>query len=391
MRSIAVLPFCFLFFFLSITLGAALPLQTSAPKAAATAQKEFRSADSHYRRGVELARAGRDDEAVQEFERSIELDPTRFEAYKGLDDLLSRKRDWPTIIDYWTRYLQQAPNDGRAYDERSGTYSHLRDMASAVRDADKACSLGIVEACQAAAIWRRNGARAVPLAQATQSGRGDSLVPWAVLALFALIPIAIIVWLVSYLRSRQRGVTAPGMLSAKEISMQDGRLVLSTPRSVGVITILGMLLFVGVGVWGLLSSVNQSFKSPGEKINVAVFFVIFLVAVAVVIRKAFPKVARLAEKGEVIVFDRQRDVLVKDNQPLAHLSSVSKVQINMYVKPFTSGSERFDWSVSVFGRDDKELVEIRAGYQGEAHNIAQLIAEYTGTQITSAQREGTYF
>jgi hypothetical protein len=74
---------------------------------------------------------------------------------------------------------------------------------------------------------------------------------------------------------------------------------------------------------------------------------------------------------------------------------VSKVQINVYVKPLYAkssryGSERYDWSVSVFGRDNKELLEIRAGYEGEARIIAQMIAEYTGAQISSAQRAGTY-
>jgi hypothetical protein len=51
MRSLASVPSCFLFLFLSISLGAAFLLQTPAPKAAATVQKESRSARSHYRQG----------------------------------------------------------------------------------------------------------------------------------------------------------------------------------------------------------------------------------------------------------------------------------------------------------------------------------------------------
>jgi len=45
MRSVAPVPSCFLFLFLSISLRAAFPLQTPAPKAAATARNESRSAD----------------------------------------------------------------------------------------------------------------------------------------------------------------------------------------------------------------------------------------------------------------------------------------------------------------------------------------------------------
>jgi hypothetical protein len=395
-------------------LGASFPWQASAPHAAAPAANASRSADAHYHRGVKLAQAGRDDEALQEFDHSIELDPTRFEAYKAIDDLLSRKRDWPPIIDHWTRYLQQVPNDGRAYLERGGTYSQLRNMASAVRDEDKACSLGIAEACRVAAIWRRNGVRAGPGAPTPESDWKRSPVAWTLLGLFALIPISAICWLVSYLRMRRRGVTTPGMFSAKEVSMQDGRLVLSTPRSFGFMGILVALVFVGVLVFFLFTAIN-SFKPLREQIGAAAFFAIFFVGVALTVHKYFPRWLRLAKKGEVVVFDRQRDVLLKDNQPLAHLSHVSRVQINMYVRPVwydkvLSGklssvrpffsvissppkysSDRYYWTVSVFGRDDKELVEIGAGYQGEARNIAQMIADYTGTTVSSAKRKGSYF
>lgn len=216
MRSLAPLSSCFLF--LSVSLGAAFPLQTPAPKAAATAREGSGNADAHYRQGVELARAGRDDEALRELKRSIELDPKKFEAYKALDDLLSKKRDWPTIIDYWTRYLQQAPNDGRAYCERGGTYSYLPDQAKALGDADKACSLGDVECCQLAANYRRNHARALPPAQAKKPGWQDLLGPLAVLALLASVPILVIIWLVSYIRSRRRGAAAPaGVLQPKPV------------------------------------------------------------------------------------------------------------------------------------------------------------------------------
>jgi len=44
MRSVASVPLCFLFLFFSRSLRAAFPLQTPAPKAAATAQKDARDA-----------------------------------------------------------------------------------------------------------------------------------------------------------------------------------------------------------------------------------------------------------------------------------------------------------------------------------------------------------
>jgi len=103
---------------------------------------------THHARGLEYAKQGEEDKALQELKRAIELDPNRFEPYKALDDLLSKKGDWDTIIAYWTRFLALQPNNAQAYRERGGAVSHKKNYPGAFQDYKKACSLGDQYSCQ---------------------------------------------------------------------------------------------------------------------------------------------------------------------------------------------------------------------------------------------------
>jgi len=156
-----------------------------------------------YQRGLEFSRAGDDDKAVTEFERAVEFDPKSFDAYKGLDDILSKRGQWAVIIEYWTRYIAQAPDDGRAYCERGGAYSRLADVASELRDADKACSLGNQKCCQIAANYRRvHGVAASPSPVEKPWWRNRNLYTTLAKMSVLIVPIvaAILYWIFSALR-----------------------------------------------------------------------------------------------------------------------------------------------------------------------------------------------
>lgn len=56
------------------------------------------------------------------------------------------------MIELWTEYLGRHPEDGRAYDERSGAYYNSGHRAEALADAEKACRLGINRACAYAQV-----------------------------------------------------------------------------------------------------------------------------------------------------------------------------------------------------------------------------------------------
>ncbi|MGB8329838.1 MAG: tetratricopeptide repeat protein [Polyangiales bacterium] len=86
--------------------------------------------------------------AEQDYLRSIEIDPSNIESYRGLDHVLAQQKRFDEIILHWNRYLERKPKDARALYERSGTYYHKGQMDLAKRDVSAACRLGHEEACK---------------------------------------------------------------------------------------------------------------------------------------------------------------------------------------------------------------------------------------------------
>lgn len=80
-------------------------------------------------------------------EAKVKSAPDDFRAHQQLDYALALKRQFPRVIELWTEYLGRHPEDGRAYDERSGAYYNSGRRAEALADAEKACRLGINRAC----------------------------------------------------------------------------------------------------------------------------------------------------------------------------------------------------------------------------------------------------
>ena len=100
-----------------------------------------------YYRGLANIYQGDLDIALSDFKKAISLNPRDFESYRLLDWVLVHYADWDAIIVYWTQYIKLMPEDGRAYNERAGAYFHKPDYPASLADAEKACSLGISEAC----------------------------------------------------------------------------------------------------------------------------------------------------------------------------------------------------------------------------------------------------
>jgi hypothetical protein len=107
-------------------------------------------AQQYYQRGVAELRSSQNAAAIADFEKSLALDPDRFETYDALGAALSKNRQWATAVQHWDDYIQRHPEDGRAYCERGGAYSWLHDLAHMRADAAKACSLGDQQCCQIA-------------------------------------------------------------------------------------------------------------------------------------------------------------------------------------------------------------------------------------------------
>ena len=136
--------------FLLASLGPARGVRAQAtPGQSSSATADNRSNPVYWlNRGAIEARQGKDAEAIADLERSIALNPHDFRTYKELDGVLSKDRKWDLAVTYWSQYIVLHPEDGRAYCERGGAYSHLRDAAHMLEDAGKACSLGEQTCCQ---------------------------------------------------------------------------------------------------------------------------------------------------------------------------------------------------------------------------------------------------
>ena len=74
--------------------------------------------------------------------------PHDFYAHQQLDYALSTFQRWDEIVAMWTAFIAQNPQEGHAYFERCGTYSHMPGMRSAAKaDSVRACELGVSPAC----------------------------------------------------------------------------------------------------------------------------------------------------------------------------------------------------------------------------------------------------
>jgi len=135
---------------LMASLGPATGLKAQSTPGQASATGADHRTDPVYwlNRGAIEARQGKDAQAIADFQRSVALNPNDFRAYKALDGVLSKDRKWDLDVTYWSQYILLHPEDGRAYCERAGAYSWLRDAAHTLEDAEKACSLGEQTCCQ---------------------------------------------------------------------------------------------------------------------------------------------------------------------------------------------------------------------------------------------------
>lgn len=108
---------------------------------------EPRYGPAYYYRGLANIYQRQLDVALSDFKNAIGINPRDFESYRLLDWVLVQYGDWDAIIAYWTQYIKLKPDDGRAYNERGGAYFHKPDYPAALADAEKACSLGVADAC----------------------------------------------------------------------------------------------------------------------------------------------------------------------------------------------------------------------------------------------------
>jgi len=106
--------------------------------------------DALIARGRAYQALGQWNPAEKDFLSVIARDPDNYSAYVGLDYTLAYQKRYQEIVPYWKAYLSRNPENPQAYYEVGGTYFHLGDFKNAYQAAQKACDLGLKEACQQA-------------------------------------------------------------------------------------------------------------------------------------------------------------------------------------------------------------------------------------------------
>jgi tetratricopeptide (TPR) repeat protein len=112
------------------------------------------SAEAYFRRGVAQSRAGRLADAVRDLERALQFEPWRLDACEALDPLLARRGQFDRMIGHWSGLIQLDAKNGPAFFHRAQNHARKGDLRAAASDAERACSLGVQDACRMQAEWK---------------------------------------------------------------------------------------------------------------------------------------------------------------------------------------------------------------------------------------------
>lgn len=99
--------------------------------------------DFFYNRGLSFFKMGKVDEAINDFDRSIEHDPTKADVFYNRGTAYNFKGWWKQSLEDFTEAINLKEDFGDAYHNRAVARFFLRDLDGCIRDINKARSLGI--------------------------------------------------------------------------------------------------------------------------------------------------------------------------------------------------------------------------------------------------------
>ena len=113
--------------------------------------------EAYYWKGRALIGQGRFENAVDDFQQAVKLAPGYAEAYDHLGWLFDRLEQFEMGIEALTRSIELRPENGWAYYHRARMLFKTGDRGKALEDAEKSCSLGFQEGCNAYEIFKSAG------------------------------------------------------------------------------------------------------------------------------------------------------------------------------------------------------------------------------------------
>ncbi len=114
------------------------------------------SAEAHYLRGRTLLGLGKVEQGADDFKTAVKLKPDYSEAYDHLGWLAAKQGQVEEGIGYLTKSIELKPDNAWALHNRGRLLFAKGDAAGAMRDAEKACSLGFQEGCSAFETYKNS-------------------------------------------------------------------------------------------------------------------------------------------------------------------------------------------------------------------------------------------
>ena len=106
------------------------------------------SAQAYYYRGRTYQKMNKPDLARDDLLASIELDPNNVAALEVTGWLYLQRKDYSESIRYYSKVVEQDPDNAKAYHNRAGLHTRLGDLDKARIDVDSACVKGYADACR---------------------------------------------------------------------------------------------------------------------------------------------------------------------------------------------------------------------------------------------------
>ena len=101
------------------------------------------NANQLYNRGLSFFRLGKTDEAIKDFDASIELDPSKADVFYNRGTAYNFKGWWKQSMEDLTEAINLKDDFGDAYHNRAVARFFMRDLDGCIRDIKQAQSLGI--------------------------------------------------------------------------------------------------------------------------------------------------------------------------------------------------------------------------------------------------------
>jgi tetratricopeptide (TPR) repeat protein len=104
--------------------------------------------DAYYWRARALTQAGRYDRAEKDLKKAVDLNPRFAAAYDTMGWLYMQQRQWDKGIAALDRSIELKPDNGWAYTNRGYMYRQKGDLKQALADAENACRRNYEEGCR---------------------------------------------------------------------------------------------------------------------------------------------------------------------------------------------------------------------------------------------------